>query len=357
MNLENYIIYTAIILLSFLASIIATRYLLSKNSIIRVIDYPNDRSLHSIPVPRTGGLAILVGIAISSILLPLVLTIHADIIYIAIGAFLVAVVSFIDDCYNLSVKLRFSVHGLVAVLLIIGGYQIMEVHLPSLLLEFNYYISIFLTILFIIWLINLYNFMDGIDGFSGGMAVFGFATLSVFGWLSSNEIYFILSLSISAASLGFLLFNFPPAKIFMGDAGSSTIGFLVGAFIIWGNNENIIAFWQSLLIFSPFIVDATVTLASRIINKERFWEAHKTHYYQRLVNSGWSHKKTVLYEYTVIILCSVSAVISVVINTPLLQWAIILIWLLLYCGFAILILNIEKNTQKFRKPYIEEHGK
>jgi len=115
----------------------------------------------------------------------------------------------------------------------------------------------------------------------------------------------------------------------MGDTGSSLLGLLAGGLSIWGAREGVFPFWVAPLVFSPFIVDSTVTLLRRLGRGERVWQAHKSHYYQRLVQSGWGHKKTVLYEYVLMLACGLSALLAQQLNYQG-QVALILFWCLVY---------------------------
>jgi len=148
------------------------------------------------------------------------------------------------------------------------------------------------------------------DGFAGGMAAFGFGTFAVMGWTAGHDAFLAVSLIIAAASAGFLFFNFPPARIFMGDVGSSTLGLLAATLSLWGVRDGIFPFWIAFLVFSPFIVDATVTLFRRLLRGDKIWQAHKTHFYQRLVQAGWGHRKTVLFEYAIMLGCAVTSLWS-----------------------------------------------
>ena len=150
------------------------------------------------------------------------------------------------------------------------------------------------SVLFFIWMANLYNFMDGMDGFAGGMTAFGFGFLAYFGWQAHFPVMLMIALFVPWVLLGFLIHNFPPARIFMGDAGSITVGFLAGTLMILGVRDRIFELLGSRHVFSPFIVDATVTLTRRVLRCKKIWDAHREHYYQRLVLSGWSHRRTVL---------------------------------------------------------------
>ena len=153
------------------------------------------------------------------------------------------------------------------------------------------------------WVTNLYNFMDGSDGLAGGMALFGFGAYALAAWLAGDAVFVVVAASIAAAAAAFLVFNFPPAKVFMGDAGSIPLGFLAAALGILGWRAGHWPLWFPVLVFSPFIIDASVTLARRLLRGERVWRAHRSHYYQRLVQLGWGHRNTALAEYALMAGC------------------------------------------------------
>jgi len=302
-----------------------TLWLASDKSPLTILDAPNERSLHEHPTPRTGGLAILISIAMAWLLLAYLYHWPDAMSWIAGTALLVAAVSLIDDLKELSPLLRILVHAVAAVILIVGDLSLAGV------------VGVIFTWFAIVWMLNLYNFMDGIDGFAGGMTCFGFAFLATAGWMSGAEVYALYSASVAVAALGFLMLNFPPAKIFMGDAGSATLGLLAAAFSLWGMHDGLFVWWFPVLVFSPFIVDATVTLMRRIFNRERIWEAHRSHYYQQLVQAGWGHKKTVLAEYLLMILCGVSGLLALQLQKPTLTAAMLLVWMTAYGIAAVLI--------------------
>jgi UDP-N-acetylmuramyl pentapeptide phosphotransferase/UDP-N-acetylglucosamine-1-phosphate transferase len=153
------------------------------------------------------------------------------------------------------------------------------------------------AVLAIAWITNLYNFMDGADGMAGGMAVAGFGAYALAAVLAGAADLAIPSSMIAAAAGGFLVLNFPPAKVFMGDAGSIPLGFLAGALGLAGIAQGVWSWWFPLLVFSPFVVDASVTLTRRALRGERVWQAHREHAYQKLVRSGWSHRRLLAAEW------------------------------------------------------------
>ncbi len=250
----------------------------------------------------------------------------------------IALISYLDDRRHLPVVYRMTAHLVAAGLVLYGGLAIQAVRLPGYEWAMAGWLSAIATMLYIVWMTNLYNFMDGMDGFAGGMTVVGFGTLALFGVLAGSNGFAALNLIVASAAAGFLVFNFPPAKIFMGDTGSSTLGFLAAGMSIWGDSVGILPLWIAVLVFSPFIVDATVTLIRRLLKRERVWQAHKSHYYQRLVQMGWGHRKTVLAEYALMAGCAVSALIAVRV-TPAIQWVIIIFWVVVY---AILMVWVDR---------------
>jgi UDP-N-acetylmuramyl pentapeptide phosphotransferase/UDP-N-acetylglucosamine-1-phosphate transferase len=194
-------------------------------------------------------------------------------------------------------------------------------------------------------MVELYNFMDGIDGFAGGMTLVGFGGLAFLSGFGGAYLVAGLSLIVAAAALGFLLFNFPPARIFMGDVGSATLGVLAAILSLWGAQTGAFPFWAAVLVFSPFSVDATVTLARRAWRRERLWRPHTTHYYQRLVRLGWSHREVVLAEY-VLMLATAASAVWVVRQPAAAQWALLVTWALLYVALAWMVHALEAAARE-----------
>ena len=225
-------------------------------------------------------------------------------------ALALSAVSFVDDWRGLPAATRLAAH-LLAAFAFCG--LLMTDTLPWLLVAVG---------LAIAWMTNLYNFMDGSDGLAGGMAVSGFSSFAVAAWTGGDSSLALACVSLTAASLGFLAFNFPPARIFMGDVGSIPLGFLAGAIGSLGWQRQLWPAWFPLLVFGPFVVDASVTLARRLSRGEKVWQAHRSHYYQRLVQLGWGHLKTAVAEYALMAASAAAALIAL--DAPALeQWAIL----------------------------------
>ncbi len=252
------------------------------------VDMPNARSLHAQPIPRSGGWGVM-GVSI-----PMLLVLAPSLRWIALIAAALALLSYFDDRAGLSARMRMLAHLAAATLVLVAyGSGLALWWIP-------------LIVLFIAWLINLYNFMDGSDGLAGGMALFGFGTFAIAAGHTEPELAFAAA-AIAGAAAGFLVWNLHPARIFLGDAGSVPLGFLAGALGYWGWYRDLWPLWFPILVFSPFIADATVTLVKRLLRRERVWEAHRKHYYQRMVRMGLGHGRTALVWYVAMALAGTLA--------------------------------------------------
>lgn len=328
-------------LLAALAALLLTGRL-CRGSVWGRLDYPNERSLHDRPTPRSGGLAILAGLSAAGG--PLGWW-HGQALPwpLALATLLVAGVSWWEDWRPLSPLTRLTVHGLAAGMVVGGGLGLTALTWPSgapwpLAAPWGGALSW----LAVVWLINLYNFMDGMDGLAGGMGLAGFGFLALLGWLGGHPAFTAVALAVAGGCLGFLWYNFPPARIFMGDAGSTTLGLLAAGLSLWGVREGLFTPWAPLLIFAPFWVDATVTLLRRLRRGEKVWRPHRSHYYQRTVLAGWSHSRTVLVEYTLMVLGGASALALTVWPDNTLLVGLGVAWTLLYALLARLVVRLER---------------
>lgn len=326
------IIIAVLILVWFLCSLFS-----KPSSKLYILDKPNERSLHDVPKPRSGGIAIFFIVLVAWLSIVLTRDVENFIYNFLVGLVFLLLISYLDDKYSIAQIWRLLTHVLVASLLVFGGIGLTaNFHLVQSNASLNLLINLF-TVLFVVWCINLYNFMDGIDGLAGGMGVIGFICLAWFGWHSNNELFLLLASIIAAANLGFLLHNFPPAKIFMGDVGSIGMGYLVAFFSLWGVSENIFVWWVPILIFSPFFVDATVTVTKRLFAGEKVWHAHKSHNYQKLVRMGWGHRSTVIFSYILMIAAACSVILMQLIDSQELNYFLLLIWVCVYAMIVFLV--------------------
>jgi UDP-N-acetylmuramyl pentapeptide phosphotransferase/UDP-N-acetylglucosamine-1-phosphate transferase len=258
-----------------LAAIIAatvswlTLRVLLRRSGLLPLDRPNARSLHVHPVPRGGGLAIWAGWFAGTLWLP--------------GAkpwlgplFAVIAISLLDDHRGIHPAIRLCVQGAAAAAWVwLAGAPV----------------NTLVAILGIVWMANLYNFMDGSDGLAGAMTVVGFTAYAAAAWLAGGAGAALL-LALAAATVPFLAANLPPARVILGDVGAVPLGFLAAVFGLEGWQAQWWPAWFPVLVFLPFIADATVTLCYRLLRGARVWEAHREHHYQHLVQSGYGHGRT-----------------------------------------------------------------
>lgn len=272
------------ILLLFLSLILT--YYIKKIAIKKsLVDIPNDRSSHTIPTPHGGGIAIAITWFIGVSYLYFANEIESSLYFSLMAGVIISIVSYLDDLFELSAKLRLVTQALVAILglYFVGGLE--EVNLFFFSIE-NQFLTNAFAFFMIIWFINLYNFLDGIDGYAGSEAVFlGVAGFLLFG--GGHFLVFVFSV------LGFLVWNWHRAKIFMGDVGSTLLGYNVAIFTIYYSNIESSDFWIWIILFGVFWFDATLTLYRRYKNKEKLSQAHKKHVYQRLTQSGFTHDKVV----------------------------------------------------------------
>lgn len=314
----------------FVLALVGVRILLHPRSPWRALDVPNARSLHKHVVPRTGGLAILFAVGAGMLMMISHVTVCA--MAVAVTVTLVAGISWYDDQYAVRPLVRLVAH-IFAALIVAVLIPWPRVVLPGLGGSFTPVMTYGIVVCFLVWWANLYNFMDGMDGFAGGMAVIGFGTLAILGLRHHDLLFMQMNATVSLAALGFTLSNFPPARLFMGDVGAVTIGFLVGIMMLIGAQRGDVPLWASLIIFSPFWVDATITLLKRLMRGENVTVAHRDHYYQRLVRTGLGHQRVVLGEYVLMVSCAVSAYQAV--GRPVsVEWGIILFWAMVYVFLA-----------------------
>lgn len=273
-------------LLGLFISYAGLRYVLASPHLLQfATDLPNGRSLHSAPTPRVGGVVMMV--ALTACWLAFV----PELRVVAVLAVGLTLLSALDDRRGLPIMVRFGGHALAAA---VASLQLLGTESPAQLAA---------AFLATVWATNLYNFMDGADGLAGGMAAIGFGFLGLAAHTSADPHLAALAWTISAVALAFLRFNFPPARVFMGDAGSIPLGFLASILGIAGMVRGHWPFWFPALVFAPFLLDATYTLLRRAAQGERIWLAHRSHCYQVLVLSGWSHKRLALAEYGLMLTC------------------------------------------------------
>ena len=299
-------------------------------------DRPNERSLHQHPTPRVGGLGIAAGV------LPFALFLGSPVLAtVATCALFLLAVSLLDDFRSLPIEVRLPAHAaaaLVAVLAASSAASPWPWGWPGAAA----------AVLAIVWATNLYNFMDGADGLAGGMGAIGFAAFGIAANDAGQAPLALFCIAIASACAGFLAHNVPPARVFMGDCGAIPLGFLAGALGLHGALAGAWPPWFPVLVFSPFIVDATITLALRVARGEQFWRAHRDHGYQRLVLAGWSKARLAAVAWLLMIAAAGSALYARASGESE-RCAILFVWAAAYVLLAVAIgMRTRRNVQAAR---------
>jgi UDP-N-acetylmuramyl pentapeptide phosphotransferase/UDP-N-acetylglucosamine-1-phosphate transferase len=260
---------------------------------VGLVDIPNERSSHAKPIPRGGGLSFVVVVpAITMVaLFSSGMIMSSGMSALMLGSLLIAVVSLADDRWHMPAYVRFSAHAVGALVLMLGGGWIQEAALlGGVPLSLGWW-GLPLTFIWIVGLTNAFNFMDGIDGLAAGQAVIAAVTILWLAQLCGASVL-VWAMAVMAGSvLGFLQHNWPPAKIFMGDVGSAFLGFTFAGWAVISSKTktNVLPFGAWVVVLAPFIFDTIITLVSRVARGQRWYEAHREHFYQRLIRGGWSH--------------------------------------------------------------------
>jgi Fuc2NAc and GlcNAc transferase len=257
-----------------------------------ILDIPISRSMHVLPTPRGGGIGFVITIVICTILYSKKYIISSNFLNVILQTCLgVSILGLIDDKYNLSAKLRLIIQFLL------GGLILLNY--PFVIFQYTDYLifQIMIVMLFIfsyLWVVNLYNFMDGINGLATLEAISVCLCMLINYYLIDYYQDFNFILIVIFSLMGFLIWNFPKAKIFMGDAGSYFLGSIIFILSIVSLNKNVTFFFSWIIIFAVFFVDATSTLIRRLLNKENLFQAHKKHIYQIVSMKYNSHVKASL---------------------------------------------------------------
>lgn len=316
------------------AAALATAFLLRFRSALPVA-VPNERTLHATPLPRVGGIAIWAGLAAVAWLAP---TLPAMRLATWGPAWLLLfAVSLRDDVKSVAVAVRLAVHALAAAwfaVALLGGTGAGIAWIA-------------VAALAVAWSLNLYNFMDGTDGLAAAMAVIGFGAYGVLLALRGEPA--ALPLAIAAATVPVLAVNRPPARMFLGDVGAVPLGFLAAALGLGGTAGGAWPAWFPVLVFLPFVADATATLARRVLARERFWKSHRSHYYQRLHQLGAGHAGTLAAYGALMLGCAATAVLCAAL-APGWGAAALAAWCVVHAGVFAAIDYHWRRSATFKRP-------
>ncbi|WIE48888.1 glycosyltransferase family 4 protein [Pseudomonas sp. GM17] len=276
----------AVFAISCVLTLVLRRYALAKS----LMDIPNERSSHSIPTPRGGGVAIVIAFVLALPILTSLNLLSFAALYGLLGSgLLVAVIGFADDHGHIVAKWRLLGHFIAAAWALFWLNGLPPMSIFGGILDLGWFGNV-LALVYLVWMLNLYNFMDGIDGLAGVEAISACLGICLVYWLGGVAELIWMPLILAASVAGFLCWNFPPARIFMGDAGSGFLGFLLGGLALqaaWVVPE---LFWSWMILLGVFIVDATWTLIRRFARGDKVFQAHRSHAYQYASRRFASHK-------------------------------------------------------------------
>jgi Fuc2NAc and GlcNAc transferase len=330
---EPFLVVLFALIVTALTTPVLRRWLVSR----QILDWPDDRRNHEHPTPRGGGLAIWLGVVLS-----LLATSGSALVFVPLVVYFtfLAMLGWLDDCYGVLIGIRLVVMLLCALSLIWILGPVSSVGIDQL--DFvGVWLWSMLGVAGVVWMINLHNFMDGSDGLAAMQGSWSGGILGFLLYKGGAIEFGLTGLALAGACLGFLLWNRPPARVFMGDAGSLLLGGIIGSLAYAGAATGLVSVWVSLIVCAVFVVDATATLVVRWLRQGQWYTAHREHAYQRLISSGWSHAG-VLLCYGVMNLALVLPLTLLALRRPQWDWAIALVLVgLLGLAWAI----VQKGTR------------
>ena len=335
-----------IILTTFLTSLILTHLMIKISKNMNIMDIPNERSVHKKPTPLLGGIAIFLSFLFGFILFgnqnPLMIS-------ILIASFLILLLGIFDDIKPIKARYKFVIHILVALIVVFyGGLKLTHVDIFSLSLNFKW-MSPYITILIIVGIINAVNLIDGLDGLCAGISSIYFLTIGVIALILNkfNGLDIILSFIMLGSTLGFLVFNFPPAKIFMGDTGSTFLGLMISVIMLLGfKTVTLTSLLIPLVLLILPITDTLFAIIRRALNKKPIGQADKEHIHHQLLKH-LSTRKTILVIYIVDLIFSVVSIFYAIgKKKEMIIFYILLMFILLYLVFKTNVIFKKKENKK-----------
>lgn len=335
-----------IILTTFLTSLILTHLMIKISKNMNIMDIPNERSVHKKPTPLLGGIAIFLSFLFGFILFgnqnPLMIS-------ILIASFLILLLGIFDDIKPIKARYKFVIHILVALIVVFyGGLKLTHVDIFGLSLNFKW-MSPYITILIIAGIINAVNLIDGLDGLCAGISSIYFLTIGVIALILNkfNGLDIILSFIMLGATLGFLVFNYPPAKIFMGDTGSTFLGLMISVIMLLGfKTVTLTSLLIPLVLLILPITDTLFAIIRRTLNKKPIGQADKEHIHHQLLKH-LSTRKTILVIYVVDLIFSVVSIFYAIgKKKEMIIFYILLMFILLYLVFKTNVIFKKKENKK-----------
>lgn len=334
---------TLLALLSLIISLIITPIFIKYIKKYDITDKPNHRKVHVSPIPTLGGLAIFTSFIIGLLIVQPENTYH---LFIVGGAIVILLLGLFDDLYNLTAKTKFLVQlGVASVVVLFGGLQVEFINLPfGGQVEFGILSSI-ITILWIVGITNAINLIDGLDGLAAGVSSIALFTIAGMAMIMGNVYVFTMAILLFFSTVGFLRYNFHPAKIFMGDTGALFLGYMISVLSLLGfKNVTFISFIIPIFILGVPIADTLIAMVRRFINKQPMSSPDSSHLHHRLVKYGFTHKQTVLFLYALSAMFSIAAILFSMTTV----WGSVLIFCISIIAIQVLIESLELINENFK---------
>ncbi|MEL3970745.1 MraY family glycosyltransferase [Rossellomorea oryzaecorticis] len=296
------------VLISFVSVLIVTPWVIKLAKLIGVVDQPDQRKVHTKAMPRMGGLAIFIGVLAGYFASGLY---KEPIASITVGALVIVAVGLLDDKFALSPKLKLLGQLLAAGIVVYSGLTIEFLYIPFFDRIDIGFLAIPMTILWVIGITNAINLIDGLDGLAAGISSISLATIAFMAFMNGKVLILTLALIVLASAVGFLFYNFHPAKIFMGDTGSLFLGYMIAVLSLLGlyKSVTLFSFVVPVLILGVPLFDTIFAIIRRVVNKKPISAPDKSHLHHRLISLGFSHRETVLIIYALGLFFSISAII------------------------------------------------
>ncbi|MEK4029822.1 MraY family glycosyltransferase [Pseudobacillus sp. FSL P4-0506] len=341
---------------SFIAALIITPFVIKFAIKIGAVDKPNERKVHQTLMPRLGGLAIFIGVVAGFFAAGLY---EERVATISIGALLIIALGILDDLYELSAKIKFIGQILIAILIVSSGLTIDFIMIPFINEKIQLgFLAYPFTVFWIVGITNAVNLIDGLDGLAAGISSIGIASIAILAAFSGKELILTLALIVLGSTLGFLRYNFHPAKIFMGDTGALFLGYVIAILSLLGLYKSVTLFSIviPIIILGVPVFDTAFAIIRRIINKKPISAPDKSHLHHRILDLGLSHRNTVLVIYGFGIVFSVAAILL----SSATLWASLAILLLLLAilhMIAELVGAVGERYKTFSKIYRKLSGR
>ena len=344
-----------IILFVFLVVVLIVPIIIKIAHHVNALDIPNERKVHKYPMPRLGGLAIFLGFLVGYMVFckP---TVQMN--SILIGSFFIILLGTFDDIKPLTPLIKFGGQLLAAIIVVYyGNIYMQDISAFGLYIDFSF-LARPITILFIVAVINCMNLIDGLDGLAGGIATIFFITIAIISniFVLYNGLYASLNLIMFSVTLGFLLYNFHPAKIFMGDSGSMFLGYIISIISLLGfKNVTLTSFIVPILILAIPILDTLFAIIRRLLKGESFAKADKEHFHHQILKMAGNQTKTVLIIYLIQILFSVASIVYVLRNPMLgkIVYAVLLIIIIWIVASTNIVFDRKKLSEDIKKKILK----